>query len=457
MTSVVRCWIKNLEHMREDTQNVSIIAVIIVKSQPRFFDGDEQQRGVLNMTLRDTVKDTINCTIWGTRESIMSTNENFRCGQVVNVVGARISQEDASVYRPKTSSSYVMILSDARGKIMQYIGTGENFSRLLHIPLKPQGLMLSLMDVNSKGELVSAEFVDLMVIVRMIRPLREIKTRMGKITHCREIIVMDRTFPGMLLTFWGKDDNERIDQWKPLETCLHLYDVKSDYSTYYRSVILTYCSRTVILDAVRGPEVDDLREFAANVPPIERFSFECNDLPCPDEIRNVMTIQQIQDRAEGYLMGNEEQFTAVIYATVVFDLDASNRRIVTERCPVCKQIVEGGCPEANCASVQFQMEATQRNLVAFEIFMSLTDHTGSLPYCRLMSSAAEKLLEMSPEDFLKLPPELRTQLKWQTILERCTVKVVVRKKSIYRPRMWIGIVECSVAAPEDVIRSIKVY
>lgn len=89
--------------------------------------------------------------------------------------------------------------------------------------------------------------------------------------------------------------------------------------------------------------------------------------------------------------------------------------------------------------------------------MDLTDHTGTFTNCRLMRDAAAKLIGMSPEEFLKLPPQQKTNLKWKILLERCAVKVVVRKKSVYRPRMWIGIVECVLADHDDVAKNIKVF
>uniref|UniRef100_A0A1B0D4X2 MEIOB-like N-terminal domain-containing protein n=1 Tax=Phlebotomus papatasi TaxID=29031 RepID=A0A1B0D4X2_PHLPP len=457
MNPVVRCWIKNLEHMREDAKDVSILGIIVGKSEPKIFenmDGDE--RGVLTLTIRDSPYDTINCVFWGSKEFIMTTSDNYKYGVVVNIMEAKVSSpSERSNYQPKTSSRFLLTINEGKGRIYLHTGPQDNFRKLLNLPLKPLGLTLSLTDVNARGELASGDFVDLLVVVRMIRPLREIKTRHGRITHCREIVVMDKSFPGMLLTFWGKTCDDRINSWKPMETCLILYDIKSDYSSFYRAVTLNFTSRTLITENIQVSEAKELIAYAATVPPLEKFSFESTDLPIPEEIRTVMTVQQILDRAEGHLISNEEQFTALVYAVITkFDLDGFGR-IVTERCSFCKRITDGDCSDTNCVNLQFQ--TSQKNSLTFEILMDLTDHTGTSTNCRLMRDAAEKLIGMSPEEFLKLSPQQKTNLKWKTLLERCAVKVVVRKKSVYRPRMWIGIVECVLADHDDVAKNIKVF
>ncbi|XP_059608146.1 protein hold'em [Phlebotomus argentipes] len=457
MEVVVRCWIKNLEYLREDTRNVSIVGIIVGKSEAKIFDSAEgEARGVFTLTLRDSIRDTINCVFWGSKDFILTTNKAFKYGDVVNVVEARVSSPERSGFQPVSSSQFLLTVNEDKGKIYQYTGPQENFRKFLRVPLKSMALTLSLADVNSRGELTSGDFVDVLVIVRAIRPAREVKTRFGKITQCREIIVADKTFPGMLLTFWGKCCDERIDSWKPLKTSLMLYDVKSDFSSFHRAVILSFTSRTLITEDVEAPEAEDLIAYAANMPIIEGFSLDTNDLPAPEHIRSVMSVQQVLDRAEGQLnAGNDTQFTALIYAVITkLDLDGFSR-IVTERCAFCKKIINGECAEADCALLQFN--GSQMNIVTFEILVDLSDHTGTLANCRLVSDAAERLLGLTPGQFLLLSPDQRSQLKWATLLERCAVKVVVRKKSIFRPRMWIGVVECRLADCEDVARNIKVY
>ncbi|GAB0099985.1 Protein hold'em [Sergentomyia squamirostris] len=455
MTSSLRCWIKNLELLRDDTKNITIIGVIMGKSEAKIFSGgDGDERGVFSITLRDSERDTINCVFWGSKDFIVSTSERYKYGDVVSV-DAKVSRTDGSMYQPKTTANFLLTINEGSGQIANSLSSTESFKNLLNLPLRSPDLSLRLIDIDSRGEVASGDLVDLFVIVRMIRPLREVRTRRGETLHCRDIVVMDRSFPGMLLTFWGKAFNERIDSWKPLDTCLTLYDIKSNYSSFHHAVTLTYCSRTLIAENVDIPEAVDLKAYAVTVPPLNKFAFDSKELPKADEIHCVMTVQQVFDRTCGSLATNEEQFTAVIYAVISkFDLDGCSSA-VTERCSSCKNMCKGECQNVDCITLQFQ--TSQQNSFTFSIVMDLSDHSGTLVNCHVTQDAAEKLLNMSAKDFINLTIDERTELKWKTLLERCAVKIVVRKTTSYRPRIWIGIVECLSVDSADVADKIKMY
>jgi len=49
-------------------------------------------------------------------------------------------------------------------------------------------------------------------------PTKLITTKNGKKTFLREIIVMDKTHPTLIVKIWDKELMEKSDQWTPKET-----------------------------------------------------------------------------------------------------------------------------------------------------------------------------------------------------------------------------------------------
>lgn len=84
----------------------------------------------------------------------------------------------------------------------------------------------------------------------------------------------------------------------------------------------------------------------------------------------------------------------------------------------------------------------------------LTDHTGTIE-CRLIGDTAERVLGITLTDFLKLPIADRCALKWTFLMERCAVKLSIKKKTALRWNTQITIVDCQVADPTEVREKIK--
>jgi len=49
-------------------------------------------------------------------------------------------------------------------------------------------------------------------------PMKLITTKNGKKTFLREIIVMDKTHPTLIVRIWDKELMEKSNQWTPKET-----------------------------------------------------------------------------------------------------------------------------------------------------------------------------------------------------------------------------------------------
>lgn len=66
-------------------EDALIIAVIIMKQAPKIFQSKSklnETRGVMNLSLRDSPNDVINCTIWGSEPFVTNYDRIFQIGNV---------------------------------------------------------------------------------------------------------------------------------------------------------------------------------------------------------------------------------------------------------------------------------------------------------------------------------------------------------------------------------------
>lgn len=93
----------------------------------------------------------------------------------------------------------------------------------------------------------------------------------------------------------------------------------------------------------------------------------------------------------------------------------------------------------------------------FNINMNITDHTGTLVNCKLYNKFAEGVVGVNVHEFIQLTDEDKGLLKWSILLERCTVKLVIRKKSVCRSKTLVSVVECSPINPKLIVKDLKIY
>jgi len=53
-----------------------------------------------------------------------------------------------------------------------------------------------------------------------VKPTKLIKTKVGKETFVREIIVMDKTHPTLVISIWDEELSKKADQWTPKKTSI---------------------------------------------------------------------------------------------------------------------------------------------------------------------------------------------------------------------------------------------
>lgn len=262
---------KQIKDLHLGDTNILLTCLVISKSDPKFFHYQEEQRGVMNLTLRDSAKDYLNCVIWGTEDKINELNRNVLIGCVVNVENPKISKDTegkSKQYQPKCSSLFTLSVDSKQGQIVLNVASGHaQLKSLLKHPLKSTNEVLKLSDISLYDKESVGEAVDLLVAVRYNRPPRELliaKTGLKK--KCKSLIVMDRSFQAMSLNLWSEQAIERAEGWRPLETILFITDVRVGYSEYYQAITLSETARTLFVENPTGKEAEELALYAARTP-----------------------------------------------------------------------------------------------------------------------------------------------------------------------------------------------
>lgn len=261
---------KKIKDLRLGDTNILLTCLVISKTDPKFFDHQEEKRGVLNLTLRDSIKDYLNCVIWGKEEKIHEINTTIFVGSIVNIENPKISSETegkSSQFQPKCSSYVTLSIDKKQGQISINSDPNEQLKSLMKHPLKSTNEVLKLSDINLYDKESVGEFVDLLVSVRYNRPSRELiipKTGLKK--RCKSLIIMDRSFQGMSLNLWSEQAITRAENWIPLETVLFITDVRVGFSEYYQAITLSETARTLFVENPIGNDANELREYVKHAP-----------------------------------------------------------------------------------------------------------------------------------------------------------------------------------------------
>lgn len=298
--------------MNPNMTHFTTVALIVSKTTPTYFTDkmDGTQRGVLTLTIRDGPTHFTNCKCWGQIAWVQDYFGKLRIGQVVAVINAKVKainqdqqgcSSDSSRdhrYDPSSPLSCGLVVNEGQGKVQHYephpaddFGHFYSIRHMLHHPLKSMTSALKLADVMARYVGPETEntvlFVDVVVVVAAVRPLR--KVRRAEPAHhnyaqpivldCLEVVISDPSYAeGMLLTIWQEDWIGLGQLWKPLQTVLHLVDVKVSFSKYHQCPTFSHVGCTLICEDPHPPssEATKLMEFAAS---LKFYSFESFALP----------------------------------------------------------------------------------------------------------------------------------------------------------------------------------
>ncbi|XP_052889471.1 protein hold'em [Anopheles moucheti] len=479
MTSSEISTVKTIAQINDETRHFILVAVVIAKSEPRFFSSQaksrgnfesesndtsiETARGVITLTLRDSERDTINCTVWGKPDTITQYDNSFEVGDVVNVNRPQVSStmfRRSEQYSPTVTSPYCLTINDQTqvAQITRHEDT-QRFRALLKVPLVQPGTTIPLADIVASGSGCNGETFNVLVVVRALRAKRDVRVaRTNQVKSFREVVLMDCSHSGVLMKFWSDSYIRWSERWTPLQTVLLIVDARVEFSDYYKTICLAMDRKTIITQDPSLPQLSNLLKHAQTIPKqdIDVVCSLSSGAVDPSTINTVMTVQQIHDRTEGDSVQERDQFTALCYAVITrLDLDGSSR-VVSERCVHCRTLVRGqdiACPKYDCPG---HTPGAGRESF-FDITVDITDHTGTLTGCRMVSRVAETVLNCDVATFERQSAEQKTLLKWKFLLDRCAVRLVVKRRSAVRFQNLFSIVDCTIADPAEVEEKLKVY
>lgn len=228
------------------------------------------------------------------------------------------------------------------------------------------------------------------------------------------------------MTVWNPDYHILMDDWKPLETVLHLVDVRAEFSEYERTIVLSITSKTIIIENPR--QSSRYAEMMAHIHLLDTDKY--NQLKSVEPVASislssfneVMSVQRILDQIE---RDPVQEIHAIVYG-VVTRFELSNALIKT--CVHCKRFLTRGrtaCDSAICNSIQ-----TDGPRTVDKVYMpvSVADHSGSLKG-RINNENALRILGYTAQELKELTESEIDAIFKRFMLERFKVTVIVKPKS----------------------------
>ncbi|KAG6442233.1 hypothetical protein O3G_MSEX002206 [Manduca sexta] len=258
-----------LNCLNTNLKNSLIIGIIIAKNSPRTIGSRKKNgdmRGVTSFTLRDSEIDTINVDVWGSEYFVLTFYERFLVGDVVEISYPKICVKtgENENFRPQVTSPFYLSLNEGTSDVSTY--NGESFStylQLLHIPTKPAAGYCGLAEVLKFTEQTNNVYVDLLVVVKSVKPRRIIKTKAGAEMTIGTIEIIDNTTPASVsLDIFDIDTIQRAEEWRPLDSVLFIADARVSWRG--KGVKVQICARSVITHQPYTADAEALRLYIRN-------------------------------------------------------------------------------------------------------------------------------------------------------------------------------------------------
>lgn len=278
---------KALNELSIESSDIVITAVILSKTDPNVFQLKEstEYRSVSLFTIRDSKRYITNCKCWGSKDKIEDYHRKFNIHDVIDIIYPRVVpiRDNQQEFQPIVTLPYQLVLNEGIGCIEKHLGDIKDITTLCRLSIRPLSSVLNLADINSTNVNFKGHYVDLLVAVAVMKPVKEVRAKSGYPLKCLELVVIDRSLPsGMVLTIWNSGWIQRSQQyWKPLKTVLHLIDVKVGYSEFHKTTTLGLSSRSLMFENPIGKEMEKVAEYAATAPGIDMdiFARYVRDLP----------------------------------------------------------------------------------------------------------------------------------------------------------------------------------
>ncbi|XP_046968864.1 meiosis-specific with OB domain-containing protein-like [Vanessa cardui] len=374
-----------LNNLNINIKNALIVGIIIAKNSPRTIGSKKKNgetRGVMSFTLRDSDIDTINVDVWGSEYFVRTFYERFLVGDVVEISSPKICVKNGNneTYRPQVSSPFYLSLNEGQSEVSIFDGdTIGMYLPLLHIPTKPSAGYCGLSEIVKFQEQKGDVYVDLLVVVKSVKPVKAIKTKTGAEMSVRSIEIIDNTTPAsLILDVFDIDTIQRAEAWRAGESVLFVSDARVSWRA--RGVRVQAGARSVLTHQPHAPEAEALRLHVRNGGEAATWAAWSGERAC------TASVSQIQDRVKSGV-----PFCAALHALLTHvDLD----------------------------------ELVNTEGILEELRVRFADHTGELN-ARLPVKVLEDTFGYSVEQLKAMPTEERGAIRWMFLLEQCSAKVAV--------------------------------
>lgn len=406
--------------LKPNVQHTIIVGLVLAKNSIRSITNSRGvDRFLLCFTIRDSPRDSINCSCWGSSNYISGLTNSFTIGDVVEIRNAQIQMQDSNArFRPATNSDFLLNLSENASSLTLHVGDTRIYSNLLNIPLKCGCPILSIAEVRQR-EKFQGEYANLLVAVQKIGATREMVSKTGRpLTKC-DITVFDQTSKSFSIQLWDSEWINYAKTWTPRDCIILAQDIKLNYDSYRQTMSATADGKTVF---TVNPDIREVRVLYTFIQ-----SMILEDDPTDVNLETIQDVYTVESLAEKVRENSDKSnsFRGIIYACLShMDLDgprswASTPACTSSRCSLCKRIANSvikQCTNLECAA-GCGIETTQL-MQQLDMNISLTDYTGTLDNCNFNGTVAETFLGCTVTDFLQMTPTQKTKLKWQFLLER---------------------------------------
>ncbi|XP_071107381.1 meiosis-specific with OB domain-containing protein-like [Haliotis cracherodii] len=433
-----------INEITPDIPYVNLIGSILTKDGPKSIiskKGSGSERFLVSFALRDSPDALINCTCWGNEGFITNLAQSFTIGDIVEVRNAQVQSKSVNPsddrYKPWTPSGFQLNLSENHSSVELYSGWDlSTYNRLKHVPTRPNNDYYTLEDVSVNGTALQGEHVNLLVAVKQVWPARDITTKTGKQTRKCDVVLCDETCSNFILTLW---DNyvEFALNWVPRQTIIFAADVKILHNSYKDCMSATADSKTVFTVDPDTPEGHILYQFVKSQADMGSSFLADTDRSEQDpelsSIRDVYSVEKVKQWKAAVSDQEQSVHYCVMYVYVTtFNIDADSNTVFKNVCSNCKRELKADtgfiCTNDQCPGSDPMATDLSGPTVEFNIWLSVSDHTGTLDYCNLQGAPAEEVLGCKATEFQSFDIPRKTSSKWSYLLERC--KVVLKMKKI---------------------------
>ncbi|XP_026316769.1 uncharacterized protein LOC113227897 isoform X2 [Hyposmocoma kahamanoa] len=285
-------------------------------------------------------------------------------------------------FRPQVSSPFYLSLNEGVSDVTIHSGdTFGAFLPLLHIPSKPAAGYCGLAEVMKLEENANV-YVDLLVVVKTVKPTKMIKTKTGVDVCVRTVEIMDNTTPAtVMLDMFDIDTIQRAEEWRALESVLFVADAKVTWRG--KAVKVQVCAKSVVTHQPHTADAEALRLYTRNQANT-RGGEAAAWAAWSGERTYAASVAQIRDR-----LATGAPFCASLHALLTH-LDLNELVITTDN--------------------------------AEELRVRFADHTGELN-ARLPINILEQTLGYTIDQLKAMTSEDRAAIRWRILLEQCCAKL----------------------------------